>query len=236
MRERASADVEQRRPRVSPGHLVERDLGLERRAEDRAHAGPHHLRVAGVDAVGREQAAEPAEPRQRAQDRAEVAGVLHLVQVDRALARCGRRRGQDGHDRDHALRRAGVAERGHLPGIEGVAGQLRREARGQSALKVFMADEDARRGERGAVRERPAEFQHQVLALCEEMAEFRAAFAVAQTLEVFEPQFRCGRHARACRACVGDAAACSADPSCRSIATASASLMPSTPAERMPPA
>ncbi len=62
------------------------------------------LAVVHVHAVGAEQTAEPAEPGERAQDRAEIARILNLMQIDGALA--GLRRGcrQQRHDRRNALR------------------------------------------------------------------------------------------------------------------------------------
>src|SRR6185436_11905033 len=172
--------------------------------KDRAHAGAHHLAVVHVDAVGTQQAAKATEPRQRAQDGAEVAGVLHLVQVDRSpRLGCGRR--EQRHDRGDALRRTRLADLRHLLRLHHVHGQRARPVR-EVAREIDLAAAEALVVLRGLLQ-----FLHQVLALDDEEPQLLAELLLVQLLDVFE------FHARL-------------------RATASATLMPSTPADRIPPA
>jgi glucuronate isomerase len=83
-----------------------------------------------------------------------------------------------------------------------------------------MRDENARGSKFGSARDGLAEFDHQMLTFGEKATQFLAVLAVTQSFQVVEV------HALARR---DECALISA-------ATASASLMPSTPAERMPPA
>ena len=72
--------------RKSFAQRVHRHIELDGHMEDGAHARAHHLAVVQVHAVGAAEAAEISEPRQRAQDGAEIAGILDLVKIDRALS------------------------------------------------------------------------------------------------------------------------------------------------------
>ena len=83
---------------------VHRNIELHRDVEDGAHARAHHLAVVQVHAVGAAEAAEISEPRQRAQDGAEIAGILDLVKIDRAFALARRGGLEQRHHRGDALR------------------------------------------------------------------------------------------------------------------------------------
>ena len=83
-----------------------------------------------------------------------------------------------------------------------------------------MRGENARSSEFGSARDGLAELYHEVLALGQEVTQFFAVLAMPQLFQIVEV------HALTCR---GKCPLMSA-------ATASASLMPSTPADRMPPA
>ena len=69
--------------REAAAQRIQRHVELDGHMKDGAHAGAHDFAVVQIDAVGAEQAAEISEPGQRAQDRAEIARVLDLVQIDR---------------------------------------------------------------------------------------------------------------------------------------------------------
>ena len=178
--------------------------------EDRPHAGAHHLGIVGIDAARAEQAAQAAKPGQRAQNGAEIARVLNFVQIDGAFAG-GDRRGalQHRHHSDDALRRLGVGDLRHLP----LADHLGLER----ALPLFMSLGDIQLAalQQRVVLRRLLQLQHQMLAFHQEVAELGAVLLLLQLLDVVELH---QWHARI------------------DLATASATLMPSTPAERMPPA
>ncbi len=169
--------------------VVEADILLDGGVKESPMLARTTLGLKGVDAAGAEQAAETAEPGQTAQDGAEVPGVLDLVQVN-GLAGRRRRAGADRrhrHYRDDSLRGLGVGDLRHLP----VTDQVRPER----ALPVLVGGRDVEFAARqqGRVLRRFLQFQHQVFALDEEVAELLPVLFLLQFLDVVEFHGRPGK-------------------------------------------
>ena len=188
--------------------------------KDRAHTGAHNLGVVRIDAAGAEQTAEITEQGQGTQNGAEVAGVLNFMQINGALTGFRDRRDtlRHRHHGDDALRRLGVSDLRHLS----IADDMSPER----ALPVLVGRGDIQLAalQLRVMQGRLLQLQQQMLALHQEMTELGAVFFLLKFLDVVEFH-QCGAQLP------GWLVSDSSD-----LATASATLMPSTPADRIPPA
>ena len=89
------------------------------------------------------------------------------MKVENALARARRCRLYHGDHCTDALRAAGIAQRCHLPRAQALEGQLNGPGLRQFFGFVLVRDEHLCRAESWGVRQRPEQFEDQMLALGE---------------------------------------------------------------------
>ena len=180
--DRIAADVQAGDAGVSLPQRVQGNLGLQRYMEYGAHAGAHHFRIERIHAAGAKEAPEATEPGQRAQDGAQIAGILHLVKVKRffpgGVFSAGSR--WQWHQRQDALRRSGIGKLGHLPVTDDVLGpEAGPVLVGAGHIQLGVAPV-------GHLLRRFFQLQYQMLAFHQKLSERLAVFLLMQLFDVVQ--------------------------------------------------
>src|SRR4051812_48692879 len=204
--DRCAGHVQARQPGIANPQCQQLHIGFHRHVKDRSHAGTDHLGVVRVHASGTQQAAQVSKPRQRAKNGAEIARILDLVQIDGLLILACSGGRQYGYESNDTLGCFRIRQLRHLTGLDHVSHER------TAPVFVLPGQIQLAGQELGVVLSRLLQFQHEVLALNEVVTELLAIALLVQLLDVFE------LHPTSARA------------------TASATLIPSTPADRIPPA
>ena len=199
------------------------DIHLDRDLKQRAHARTHDLPVVQVNAPGTQQAAQLPEPGQCSQDRAQVAGIPGLVQINGPLARARRGYRQHRHYGDQTLWSLRLGQLRHLRG----GNDMRVE--GTAPLRVLSRDIQHTAAQSRIQTRGFLQLEQRMLALDQEVPQLLAVFPLVKHSGIVElhDSSRCGicrceqragdglRHLDAIDSCGQDTAGVAGTLACR---------------------